>query len=132
MRPLAVWPSPALTGWCSWACHVGSQRLEPHPVASVLNGPVKGPSGIRSVFSATAAMYETIVFTHDTTQGSKTYIEWDGKALGGLAAAGVTALSRNAVGKIESVRLMHRPLAMVRAFSAGLARRLEGKLDPAP
>jgi hypothetical protein len=34
--------------------------------ASVLNGPVKGPSGIRSVFCATAAMYETIVFIHET------------------------------------------------------------------
>jgi hypothetical protein len=97
--------------------------------ASVLNGPVKGPSGIRSVFSATAAMYETIVFTHETTQGPKTYLEWEGKALGGRAA-GVTVLTRNAAGKIESVRLMHRPLAMVLAFSAELARRLEGKLDP--
>ena len=98
--------------------------------ASVLNGPVKGPSGIRSVFSATAAMYETIVFTHETTEGSKTYLEWEGKALGGLAVAGVTVLTTNAVGKIESVRLMHRPLAMVKAFSAELARRLDGKLDP--
>jgi hypothetical protein len=78
--------------------------------ASVLRDPVKGPSGIRSVFSATAAMYETFAFTHETTQGSKTYLEWEGKALGGLTAAGVTVLTRNAIGKIESVRLMHRPL----------------------
>jgi hypothetical protein len=97
--------------------------------ASVLKGPVKGPSGIRSVFSATAAMYETIVFTHETTKGPKTYLEWEGKALGGLAVAGVTVLTRNAAGKIESVRLMHRPLSMVLAFSAELARRLQGKLD---
>jgi len=100
--------------------------------ASVLRDPVKGPSGIRSVFSATAAMYETIAFTHETTQGSKTYLEWEGKALGGLTAAGVTVLTRNAIGKIESVRLMHRPLPMVLAFSAQLARRLEGILDPEP
>lgn len=51
--------------------------------ASVLPDPIKGPSGIRSVFSATAAIYETIAFTHETTQGSKTYLEWEGKALGG-------------------------------------------------
>jgi ketosteroid isomerase-like protein len=51
--------------------------------ASVLPDPIKGPSGIRIVFSATAAIYETIVFTHETTQGSKTYLEWEGKALGG-------------------------------------------------
>jgi hypothetical protein len=44
--------------------------------------------------------------------------------------AGVTVLTRNAAGKIESVRLMHRPLSMVLAFSAELARRLQGKLDP--
>jgi hypothetical protein len=97
--------------------------------ASVLKGPVEGPSGIRTVFSATAAMYETIVFIHETTKGPKTYLEWEGKALGGLAAAGVTVLTRNAAGKIESVRLMHRPLSMVLAFSAELARRLHGKLD---
>ena len=39
--------------------------------ASVLRDPVTGPSGIRSVFSATAAMYETIAFTHETTQGQR-------------------------------------------------------------
>jgi hypothetical protein len=44
----------------------------------------------------------------------------------------VTVLTRNATGKIESVRLMHLPLPMVLAFSAELARRLEGKLDPKP
>ena len=97
--------------------------------ASVLHGPVKGPGAIRRVFSATAAIYETIVFTHETTQGSKTYLEWEGKALGGTAA-GVTVLTRNATGKIESIRLMHRPLPMVLAFSAELARRLEGRPDP--
>jgi hypothetical protein len=97
--------------------------------ASVLNGPVKGPNGIRSVFSAAAAIYETIVFTHETTQGPKTYLEWEGKALG-RAVAGATVLTRNAAGKIESVRLMHRPLSIVLAFSAELARRLHGKLDP--
>ena len=62
--------------------------------------------------------YKTIVFTHETTQGPKTYLEWEGKALGGLATAGVTVLTKNAAGKIESVRLMHRPLTMVLARSA--------------
>jgi ketosteroid isomerase-like protein len=102
--------------------------LEP----SILDDPVKGPSGIRRVFSATAAMYETIVFTHETTQGSKTYLEWQGKALGGRTTAGVTVLTRNATGKVESIRLMHRPRPMVLAFSAELARRLEGRPDPEP
>jgi hypothetical protein len=74
--------------------------------ASVLNGPVKGPNGIR------------------------TYLEWEGTALGGRAVAGATVLTRNATGKIESVRLMHRPLAMVLDFAAELARRLDGTLDP--
>src|SRR5580700_1672028 len=92
--------------------------------ASVLRDPVKGPSGIRSVFSATAAMYETIAFTHETTQGSKTYLEWEGKALGGLTAAGVTVLTRNAIGKIESGRLMHRPLPMPpTSVTSGACRR---------
>jgi hypothetical protein len=50
----------------------------------------------------------------------------------GTPAAGVTVLTRNATGKIESVRLMHRPLPMVLAFSAELARRVGGELDPEP
>ena len=100
--------------------------------ASVLRDPVTGPSGIRSVFSATAAhVRDDRVHARDDAR-SKTYLEWEGKALGGLTAAGVTVLTRNAIGKIESVRLMHRPLPMVLAFSAELARRLEGILDPEP
>ena len=95
----------------SWVEIIGRKSLDAFAAAftedavleaSVLRDPVKGPSGIRSVFSATAVMYETIAFTHETTQGSKTYLEWEGKALGGLTAAGVTVLTRNAIGKSKA------------------------------
>jgi hypothetical protein len=91
--------------------------------ASVLDEQVKGPRGIRRLFSATASMYETFAFTRETTQGSRTYLEWEGTTLG-LAVVGVTILARNSVGKIESVRLMHCPRQPLLAFSAELARRL--------
>jgi ketosteroid isomerase-like protein len=39
--------------------------------ASVLRDPVKGPSGIRRVFSATAAMYETIALHTRRRKGQR-------------------------------------------------------------
>jgi hypothetical protein len=91
--------------------------------ASVLDEQVKGPAGIRRVFAATSGMYDTFAFTHETTRGLKTYLEWEGTTLG-LTVIGVTVLTRNVAGKIESVRLLHGPRGTVLAFSEELARRL--------
>ncbi len=96
--------------------------------ASILRTVVNGPADIRLVFVATASIYESIAFTHETIRGVKTYLEWAGTALGGRPAAGVTVLTRGRGGRIESVTLMHRPYDMVVDFSAELYRRLVGKL----
>src|SRR5262249_42135818 len=104
----------------------------PEPVlyASVLNGPCVGVDAIAAFFAATTAgMYESLAFTNETVDGLKTYLEWEGKAFG-KDVGGTTILARNEAGLIENVRLYHRPLPMVLLFSAELAKRLQGKVDP--
>ncbi len=98
--------------------------------ASVMNTSCVGVDAISAFFSAASGMYDRIAFTHQTTDGLKTYLEWEGQAFG-MDVAGSTTLSKNASGLIESIRLYHRPLHMVVKFSAELGRRLKGKVDPA-
>lgn len=96
---------------------------------SVLNGPCAGADAIAAFFAATAGgMYDSIAFTNETVDGRKTYLEWEGKAFG-QAVAGATILTRDDAGLIQSIRLYHRPLPIVRQFSKELARRLQGKVD---
>jgi hypothetical protein len=98
--------------------------------ASVLNRPVVGIDAIGEFFVATAhGMYDSLKFTTETTDGRKTYLEWEGSVFG-KEVGGTTVLTRDATGLIESVRLYHRPLPIVLEFSKELARRLKGKIDP--
>jgi hypothetical protein len=96
---------------------------------SVASGPIVGAVALRAFFDATRAMYDQIGFVHETSSGTRTHLEWEGR-FAGRDIAGATILARNATGAIESIRLYHRPYEQVIAFSAELARRLGGKLDP--
>ncbi|MEH2482776.1 hypothetical protein V1282_006133 [Nitrobacteraceae bacterium AZCC 2146] len=58
-------------------------------------------------------------------------LEWQGK-FQGHDVAGVTILCRNDQGLIDAIQLFHSSYEQVVAFSAELARRLEGKLVPLP
>jgi hypothetical protein len=98
--------------------------------ASVLNAPCIGVQPIAAFFAVTSGMYDTLAFTHETKDGSKICLEWEGKVFG-EDVAGTTILTRNDAGLIESVQLYHRPLHIVVRFSAELGRRLQGKLDAA-
>jgi hypothetical protein len=98
--------------------------------ASVLNAPCIGVERIGAFFAATGGMYDTIAFTHETKDGSKTFLEWEGKVFG-EDVPGTTILTRDEAGLIESVQLYHRPLHIVVRFSAELRRRLQGRLDSA-
>ena len=105
--------------------------FEPNAVleTSVLNGPCAGVDAIAAFFAATAGgMYDTLAFTHETVDGPKTYLEWEGRAFG-KDVGGTTILTRNEAGLIASVRLYHRPFTMVQRFSAELAKRLKGKIN---
>ncbi len=97
--------------------------------ASVLNGPCVGAEAIGVFFAAAAGgMYDSLVFTTETVDGRKTYLEWEGKAFG-KDVAGTTVLTRDDAGLIQSIGLYHRPLPVVLQFSRELAKRLKGKLD---
>ena len=90
---------------------------------------VVGAESIRHFFDATRAMYETIDFVHESVDGDRTFLEWEG-TFQAKPIAGTTILARDANGAIESIRLYHRPYDQVVAFSAELAVRLEGKVEP--
>jgi hypothetical protein len=108
------------------ACFVANPVLH----ASVLSGPCAGVEAIATVLGAsTGGMYDTLVFTHETIDGPKTYLEWEGKAFG-KSVGGSTILTRNAAGLIQTVQIYHRPLPMVLQFSAELENRLKGKVSP--
>ena len=95
--------------------------------ASVLNGPCVGLAAIAAFFAATSGgMYETIEFTHETTTGRKTYLEWQGTAFG-KQVRGTTILTRNHEGLIEHIQLYHSPLQVVVEFARELAKRLEAE-----
>jgi 4-carboxymuconolactone decarboxylase len=104
---------------------------DPVLVASVANAPVRGAPSIRAFFAATAAMYESIAFTAETSVGQTTFLEWSGHALGGLAIEGFTVIAHDSAGLIERVELYHRPLSIVVAFARELERRLGNNADPA-
>jgi hypothetical protein len=96
---------------------------------SVASGPIVGATAIRAFFDATRAMYQQIAFVHETRSVTRTHLEWQGK-FAGRDIAGTTILAHNAAGTIESIRLYHRPYEQVIVFSADLARRLAGKVEP--
>jgi hypothetical protein len=109
------------------------QAFAPYPTleAWVLNGPCVGVAAIAAFFTATSGgMYETIAFTHETTAGLKTYLEWQGTAFG-KPVRGTTILTRTKARLIEQIQLYHSPLPVVVAFARELAKRLQGKVDPA-
>ena len=93
-------------------------------VASVANSSVQGAEAIRTFFRASAAIYETIAFTAETSLGQRTFLEWKGTALGGKAIEGITLLAHDASGLIERIELYHRPLAIVLAFAGELEQKL--------
>jgi hypothetical protein len=100
-------------------------------VTSVASASLVGPIALRHFFEATRGMYDTIAFAHEMSVGSRTCLEWSGK-FQGRDVAGVTVLRRDALGRIESIQLLHSPYEQVIAFSAELARRLDGQISPSP
>jgi hypothetical protein len=70
-----------------------------------------------------SSLYETLAFKTDATVGLKTFLEWEGRALG-QPIGGVTVIRRNEAGLIASVHLHQRPLGVVVAFARALSEKL--------
>jgi hypothetical protein len=96
---------------------------------SIANRRIVGPPAIWHFFQASRTMYDSIRFTHETSAGSRTCLEWEGK-FQARDIAGTTLIAIDADGAIKSMQLFHRPYEQVIAYSAELARRLKGKIDP--
>jgi hypothetical protein len=97
--------------------------------AFVSSAPIVGAVALRAFFDATRGMYDRIEFVNETRSATRTHLEWQGR-FAGRDIAGSTILAHDAEGAIESIRLYHRPCEQVIAFSAELARRLAGRVDP--
>lgn len=90
---------------------------------STAEDPIVGPPAVRHFFGIIRTMYDSIAFVHETTNGKRTYLEWEGEFLG-EPVSGVTVLAYDDEGLIRAVQLYHKPFQQVVAFAAGLSRRL--------
>lgn len=97
--------------------------------ASALNRPAEGRDLVKVIMATASGIYESLAFTHEASHGSRTYLEWEATAFGGLKLSGITVLTKNADGKIAHAAIHHRPLGALHKFSGELRRRLDGTVD---
>ena len=99
--------------------------------ASVLTRPVAGRGQVSQVMTAASGIYESLAFTQESSQGRRTYLEWEATAFGGTQMQGVTVLTKDEQERIVRVAIHHRPLGEALSFSAALRSRLAGRIDAA-
>jgi hypothetical protein len=97
--------------------------------AAALLVPVKGGSDVHTVMSTASNYYKDLRFTHEATNGPRTYVEWEATGASGVQFSGVTVLTRNEEGLIQHISISHRPLAAILEFSGEMNRRTQGKLE---
>ena len=129
--------TPSATPGSGWVEIIGRATAEAFASAfteqvlletSARSKAIAGAAAIRRFFDATRGMYDSIVFVHETATELRIHLEWEG-VFQGAPIAGATILTRDAGGKIDRIRLYHRPYEQVIAFSAELARRLDGQME---
>ena len=81
------------------------------------------------VMEAASRIYKELEFTEGAASGSRRYLEWRGVGHDGTDYQGITILSRNSDGALNSVAIHHRPLAAALTFSRTLAEALSGRVD---
>ena len=89
--------------------------------ASVLARTSRGIKAVRAYFVAASDLYDSLRFTHETVSGSRTFLEWEGKAFG-KAVGGITVLVRSKSGRVAKIQLYLRPSNSVQQFAAALLR----------
>ncbi|MFF8726302.1 alpha/beta fold hydrolase [Streptomyces sp. NPDC015171] len=99
--------------------------------ATVLTRPVEGREQVKQVLAAASGIYESLEFTHDGSDGPRTYLEWKATAFSGMPVQGVTVLTADDDGRIVRAAIHHRPLGAALRFSHELRARLQGRIDPA-
>jgi pimeloyl-ACP methyl ester carboxylesterase len=99
--------------------------------ASTMTRPLAGREQVSQVMGAASGIYESLAFTQESSQGQRTYLEWEVAAFGGTQMQGVTVLTRDEQGQIVRVAIHHRPLGPALRFSAEMRRRLAGRIGAA-
>ena len=97
--------------------------------ASTLLHPIAGREQVKRVMVTASQIYQSLVFTHEASAGSRTYVEWEVSAFDGVVMNGVTILTKDERGQIVRAAIHHRPLAAALRFSAELRERLHGLVD---
>jgi pimeloyl-ACP methyl ester carboxylesterase len=97
--------------------------------ATVLYRPIEGRELVKHAMGIASGIYDSLVFTHEATNGVRTYVEWEATAFGDETMNGVTILTKNDRGQIVSARIHHRPLGAALRFSAELRERVTGVID---
>jgi hypothetical protein len=97
--------------------------------ASALRRSVRGRKEVALVLATASRVYDSLVFTHETRDGARTYLEWEASACNGTRLLGTTVLVRDEAGKVEHAVIQHRPLTGLLVFSTELGRLLEGRVE---
>jgi hypothetical protein len=98
--------------------------------ASVLRRPVEGRDQVMQAMGTASGIYDSLVFTHEASDGPRRYLEWEATAFGGTVLDGVTVLTEDSSGQIIRAAIHHRPLDGALRFSVELRTRLDGVIDP--
>ncbi len=96
--------------------------------ATVLTRPLVGRDAVKTVMGTASNIYESVTFTHEATDGPRTYLEWTAAAFGGLELRGITILTKGDDGRIVRAAIHHRPLGAALRFSAELGKRVAGAI----
>jgi hypothetical protein len=97
--------------------------------ASVMRRPVEGRDAVMRVMGIASEVYESLVFTHEASNGPRSYLEWEATAFGGLVLYGVTVLTKDEEGRIVHAAIHHRPLGAALRFSQEMHKRAGGVVD---
>jgi ketosteroid isomerase-like protein len=97
--------------------------------ATALMRPIDGRDSVKAVMAAASAIYESLQFTRHTTDGDRTYLEWQATGMGGQSMSGITVLTTGEDGRIRHVAIHHRPLGALLLFSSTLGDSLDGTVD---
>jgi pimeloyl-ACP methyl ester carboxylesterase len=121
---------PAQQGWkaafANRSAQAFAEAFAPDMVldATVLTRPLVGRDAVKMVMGTASSIYESVTFTHEATNGPRTYLEWTAAAFGGQELRGITILTKGDDGRIVRAAIHHRPLGAALRFSAELSKRV--------
>jgi len=91
--------------------------------ASVLRRPLRGKEQVQTAVQAADGYYASYASTRTTTDGPRSYTEWQATLPSGTRLSGVTVVTLNAAGQIATIAVHHRPLDGALEFSREMGKR---------